>query len=444
MVHNIKSLPILADRYSCTGCLACVDTCPVGALKTIIDEEGFLTYSLNVKVCISCHKCESNCPIVSEYKYGENVIRSNIYAAWNLCDAERMQSASGGAFSAIASYFLSQSNTCVIGATQDGIKTRHIAITQKKDLYKIQGSKYAQSDTTGIYKLTYDKLKAGVKVLFSGTPCQVAGILSYIKSQDLINNLYTIDIVCGGVPSLFLIKNFVDNNPLGVSRIVSYRDKRTGWKSKGYKYRLVYEDKNFILHEENDKNLVIDGFSSGLANRYACNNCRFSYVERNSDFTIADFVADLRAPTPSAAAELAVPNISDVLYQITTYQNRYRVALKRKLELMKLRYEKCMARRVFKEPLQKINEKSISLDMLVKSIENSINQKVTKARAESIKLIAKLDALSPLKTLARGYSIVEKDGKIVSNIDETNVDDILELRLKNGKLKTKVVEKIKI
>lgn len=292
MVHNIKSLPILADRYSCTGCLACVDTCPVGALKTIIDEEGFLTYSLNVKVCISCHKCESNCPIVSEYKYGENVVRSNIYAAWNLCDAERMQSASGGAFSAIASYFLSQSNTCVIGATQDGIKTRHIAITQKKDLYKIQGSKYAQSDTTGIYKLTYDKLKAGVKVLFSGTPCQVAGILSYIKSQDLINNLYTIDIVCGGVPSLFLIKNFVDNNPLGVSRIVSYRDKRTGWKSKGYKYRLVYEDKNFILHEENDKNLVIDGFSSGLANRYACNNCRFSYVERNSDFTIADLWGD--------------------------------------------------------------------------------------------------------------------------------------------------------
>ena len=169
-----------------------------------------------------------------------------------------------------------------------------------------------------------------------------------------------------------------------------------------------------------------------------------SAVGHETDFTIADFVADLRAPTPSAAAELAVPNISDVLYTISTYQNRYRVALKRKLELMKMRYEKCMTRRVFKEPLQKINEKSISLDMLVKSIGNSINQKVTKARADSIKLIAKLDALSPLKTLSRGYSIVEKDGKIVSNIDDANVDDILELRMKNGKLKTKVVEKIKI
>ncbi len=169
-----------------------------------------------------------------------------------------------------------------------------------------------------------------------------------------------------------------------------------------------------------------------------------SAVGHETDFTIADFVADLRAPTPSAAAELAVPNISDVLYTISTYQNRYRVALKRRLELMKMRFEKCMTRRVFKEPLQKINEKSISLDMLVKSIGNSINQKVSKARADSIKLIAKLDALSPLKTLSRGYSIAEKDGKIISNIDDANVDDILELRMKNGKLKTKVVEKIKI
>ena len=169
-----------------------------------------------------------------------------------------------------------------------------------------------------------------------------------------------------------------------------------------------------------------------------------SAVGHETDFTIADFVADLRAPTPSAAAELAVPNIADVIYTISSYQNRYRVALKRKLELMKLRYEKCMTLRVFKEPLQKINEKSISLDMLVKSIGNSINQKVTKARAESIKLIAKLDALSPLKTLSRGYIIAEKDGKIISNVNEANVDDILELTLKNGKLKTKVVEKIKI
>ena len=168
-----------------------------------------------------------------------------------------------------------------------------------------------------------------------------------------------------------------------------------------------------------------------------------SAVGHETDFSISDFVADLRAPTPSAAAELAVPNIADVVYTISTYQNRYRVALKRRLELMKLRYEKCMTRRVFKEPLQKINEKSISLDMLVKSIQNSINNRITKSKADAVKLIAKLDALSPLKTLTRGYSIAEKDGRVVSKLDDANLNDVLELRLIDGKLKTKVLEKIK-
>ena len=166
-----------------------------------------------------------------------------------------------------------------------------------------------------------------------------------------------------------------------------------------------------------------------------------SAVGHETDFTIADFVADLRAPTPSAAAELAVPNIEDVEYTIKTYQNRYRVALKRRVELMKLRYEKCMTRRVFKEPLQKINERAITLDILVKSIQNSIQNKLHKSKTSAVEIITKLDALSPLKTLARGYKKKKKNGKIITKKQDVNLGDEITLRFIDGNVVTKVIDK---
>ena len=166
-----------------------------------------------------------------------------------------------------------------------------------------------------------------------------------------------------------------------------------------------------------------------------------SAVGHETDFTIADFASDLRAPTPSAAAELAVPNIEDVEYTIKTYQNRYRVALKRRVELMKLRYEKCMTRRVFKEPLQKINERAITLDILVKSIQNSIQNKLHKSKTSAVEIITKLDALSPLKTLARGFNIAEKNGKIITKKQDVNLGDEITLRFIDGNVVTKVIDK---
>ena len=164
-----------------------------------------------------------------------------------------------------------------------------------------------------------------------------------------------------------------------------------------------------------------------------------SAVGHETDFTIADFVADLRAPTPSAAAELAVPNIAEVELKLNTYQNRFRQALKKKTELMRLRYEKCMNSRVFKDPLQKINENYMLIDKYVKSIQTSIVTKYKDKKLEAIKLYSKLDALSPLKTLARGYSIAEKDGKIVHKASELKQGDKLTLRFEDGKVNTEVV-----
>lgn len=164
-----------------------------------------------------------------------------------------------------------------------------------------------------------------------------------------------------------------------------------------------------------------------------------SAVGHETDFTIADFVADLRAPTPSAAAELAVPNIADIKLKLEGYNNRYKLALKKKVEFMKLRYEKCMNSRVFKEPLQKINEKYILIDMKVKSIQNSITNIYSKKRTNMVKNISKLDALSPLKTLTRGYSIIQKDGKVIKSVDQLQKDDELDIRLTDGSTRAKVM-----
>ena len=153
-----------------------------------------------------------------------------------------------------------------------------------------------------------------------------------------------------------------------------------------------------------------------------------SAVGHETDFSISDFVADLRAPTPSAAAELAVPNIEDVLYTIDLYQNRYKVALKKKVEIMRLRFDKCMNQRVFKEPLIKINERALNLDASIKDISNKISKKLELEKSNYSKIILKIDTLSPMKTLARGYSITEKDGKMVKSANDLKTGDVVTLK----------------
>ena len=165
-----------------------------------------------------------------------------------------------------------------------------------------------------------------------------------------------------------------------------------------------------------------------------------SAVGHETDFTIADFVADLRAPTPSAAAELANPNVADLISNLEKYNNRLKKSLITKIETMKLRYEKCMASRVFKEPLQKINERYILIDMKVKKMQNLINSKVKDDKTKMVEVIAKLDTLSPLKTLARGYSLTTGiDGKIIKSANNIKKDDELVIRFKDGKTNVKVI-----
>ena len=164
-----------------------------------------------------------------------------------------------------------------------------------------------------------------------------------------------------------------------------------------------------------------------------------SAVGHETDFTIADFVADLRAPTLSAAAELAVPDIEEIKRKLETYNQRYKTSLKKKIEFMKLRYQKCMSSKVFTDPTAKIKEQYINLDIIIKNLENLITNKVKDSKTKSIELISKLDTLSPLKTLTRGYSIVQKDGKTIKSVKELKTNDMLGIRFTDGEIKTKVL-----
>ena len=157
---------------------------------------------------------------------------------------------------------------------------------------------------------------------------------------------------------------------------------------------------------------------------------------------VAHAIFESELPIISAVGhetELAVPNINDILLELEKYNNRYRNSLKKKIELMRLRYEKCMANRVFKEPRQKINEKYIMIDMKVKEIQNSIINKIKDNRTKMIELITKLDTLSPLKTLSRGYCLGQMNGKVINSSKQLNKDDELVLKFYDGDKNVKVI-----
>lgn len=166
-----------------------------------------------------------------------------------------------------------------------------------------------------------------------------------------------------------------------------------------------------------------------------------SAVGHETDFTISDFVADLRAPTPSAAAELAVPNIEDIKEKLNIYDLRYKQALRKKVEIMRLRYEKCISSRAFQDPLRNINDNYLIIDNIIKKMQNQIDSKIKEEKQQAIKIIAKIDALSPLKTLSRGYSVCIKDEKIIKSIKDIKEDDKIKIKFIDGLIDANVLTK---
>jgi len=164
-----------------------------------------------------------------------------------------------------------------------------------------------------------------------------------------------------------------------------------------------------------------------------------SAVGHETDFTIADFVSDLRAPTPSAAAELAVQDVIEVNRSIENYRKRYKLALNKKVEFMKLRFEKCMSRRAYTSPMQRVQDEYVRLDKIIKHLETLVLKKEKDLKLKTIELITRFDSLSPLKILTRGYSITENNGQIIKSVRDLKTDDEIDIKFIDGNVKAKVL-----
>ncbi len=280
-------LPILAPEDTCTGCLACVDSCNYRAITVGYNAEGFLSPSISAHTCTGCGNCEKICPVINGYSYQrtDNLLPTP-YAAWSENDELRMKSASGGAFSELAKTILAAEGI-VIGAVIDGLYVKHIAIDTMEDLHLLQGSKYMQSNTEGIYKKTYQYLRREKTVLFSGTPCQVGGLQSFLQNKDYPGKLYCVDVACRGIPSRLILDAYNKHIGNKLKEIISFRKKDESWLSSVRPQHCV------IVAENNQPtdagSFYMNAFLNDLALRQSCYDCKFAYFERKSDLTLADF-----------------------------------------------------------------------------------------------------------------------------------------------------------
>jgi coenzyme F420-reducing hydrogenase beta subunit len=282
------------DFVSCTGCAACVAACPQSAISMQQNDEGFLYPNINMGLCSNCDLCRDICPVnqgnLFSTKRNEESSKKPlaVFAAWHLNEEIRLNSSSGGVFTALADEVLARKGVVFGAAFDENFVVNHISIENSDDLHKLRGSKYIQSV---IRPSTYQSIRTLLiqnrPVLFSGTPCQVAGLHSFLgKPYD---NLFCCDIACHGVPSPKVFeaykKNMEEQYAAKITRI-SFRRKDCGWKR--YSVLLSFDNNTEYLRTANGDPFIL-GFLKNIYLRPSCYNCKFASTDRSGDLTIADF-----------------------------------------------------------------------------------------------------------------------------------------------------------
>ncbi|MCM1450217.1 MAG: Coenzyme F420 hydrogenase/dehydrogenase, beta subunit C-terminal domain [Clostridiales bacterium] len=277
-------MSVSKDKYNCCGCSACEAVCGHHAIEMRPDSVGFLYPEVDASKCIECGLCERVCNFTTKYPRYENFDKPLTYLTRLKDVSELKKSQSGGAFYAIASCFI-ENGGIVYGASFDNNwVVRHNKAESISELQNLRMSKYVQSEIRTCYKEVRQLLIEGYKVLFSGTPCQISAIKSYIPNL-LHANLYCIDIVCHAVPSPKIWSEYISYlENKNKSKIIKacFRDKRFGWH--GARESFLFENG----HEEFRRTNNILYFSK-LSVRESCSNCPFTNTSRIGDITVGDF-----------------------------------------------------------------------------------------------------------------------------------------------------------
>ena len=277
---------MIRDYYNCTGCRACEQICNNKAIIMQSDILGFMYPEKDKELCINCQGlCLKVCPMFRDDLQNKII---SIYAAKNLCKEQVIKSSSGGIFPVLAINILKQNGVVFGCAYDENMMVIHIAVENVSELFRLQGSKYVQSNTLDTYKNAKEYLEQNREVLYSGLPCQIAGLKAFLEKE--YDNLITVDLICKGVPSPGLFSKYLEwlGKKMG-GKIIEYNfrsKEKHGWK-QGNEKVIKTKTKTKTITARFDKYYL--GFQRNETLRESCYSCKYACKERTGDITLGDY-----------------------------------------------------------------------------------------------------------------------------------------------------------
>lgn len=271
------------DPRDCCGCTACASICAHDAITMNPDALGFLYPKVDATLCVECGLCEKVCQFNDSYDRTLNLLKPEVFAARHKDVTEVMKSRSGAVFAAVSDFVLENGGVVYGAGYADHFRVVHKKATTKTERDEFRGSKYVQSDLTGVFRQVKDDLRKGLTVLFSGTPCQTSGLNSYI-GKKLRENLILVDIVCHGVPSPYVWRDYLlylEKKQGCTIKALNFRNKKK-FGYKGHKETFCFEG------ESKERYYLFEYYKS-YSFRRSCEVCHFANVVRPSDMTLADY-----------------------------------------------------------------------------------------------------------------------------------------------------------